>query len=379
MNTSNASSLSPASRIIDAPHLGISLILSWHYCLWFTPNPTAGAGILSRYVTAAWLAALACAGLSMIAQAAAAKRFAVREGTLIRVATPVMAMATMLLCAAGRSGAPAPWIGAIIGAALGMTCGSALLAWGIRSTALHTPFSVKAVAPTFAATVLASLFASYILPPAAAAIFCSALPLASLAAFRRGEKRGKQSQPTPLPQPARRAMTRCAAILLFTSAATELVLSFVSGSTPHELRGIGINGALLPWSMAIGLVGVGSLVLVAASRKKEGGPYALIALSVVLAICALCLSLANTALCSLAAFIICIGTGVVLDILLIAFFGTLASKGYVAAPQATGSASCFAATPRYPMRRRPTSVLSASAFLPCCSWRQPAKKTPSRR
>ena len=31
----------------DMPYLGISLLLAWHYCLWFVPGSTDALGLLS--------------------------------------------------------------------------------------------------------------------------------------------------------------------------------------------------------------------------------------------------------------------------------------------------------------------------------------------
>ena len=36
-----------AARIPDMPYLGVSLLLAWHYCLWFVPSSTASLGLLS--------------------------------------------------------------------------------------------------------------------------------------------------------------------------------------------------------------------------------------------------------------------------------------------------------------------------------------------
>lgn len=290
-----------AARIPDMPYLGVSLLLAWHYCLWFVPSSTASLGLLSDQVTKTWLVTLACTGIFALAGAALAGRMKFAMGKM-----------------------------AAAGAAFGISNAVLILAWAERYTAIRASFSMKTVALSFAGALFASMLATFFTPSFVSATITALLPLASFAVYRRNEKEveGKEA-PVPLPRESRASMMRCVKTLCVTTVLLEFMLSFVCGITPHELRGIGQDGTLLPWNTAVGII-IGSALLAAASRSKRADVYALIPFLVAFGIVALCLSVQGAAICSLAAFAICIGTCMMLEVLLMAFFGTLASKGYLA-------------------------------------------------
>lgn len=333
MRLSEHALASKAARIPDMPYLGISLLLAWHYCLWFVPGSTDALGLLSSHVTSTWLACLACTGIFALAGAALLVRIRVRADVLAGACAAVMAAATLLFCfVCPLADDPQPFCQAS-GVMLGASNAGFVLTWAERYTAMRASFSMKAVAPVFAGVVFASMLAARILFPAASALFTASLPLVSFAVYlRNGKEAQGRNAPLPLPRTTRVSMMRCVAALCATAVFLEATLSFVSGITPHELRGMGADGTLLPWNAAVGIVAIGSVLLAAASRAKQAAVYALIPFLVAFGIVALCLSLQGGPLCSLAAFSVCIGACVMLEVILVAFFGTLASKGYLSAP-----------------------------------------------
>lgn len=320
-----------AARIPDMPYLGVSLLLAWHYCLWFVPSSTASLGLLSDQVTKTWLVTLACTGVFALAGAALAGRMKFAMGKMAAAAAVVMAATTLIFCfAAPACPDPGP-LCLVSGVAFGISNAVLILAWAERYTAIRASFSMKTVALSFAGALFASMLATFFTPSFVSATITALLPLASFAVYRRNEKEveGKEA-PVPLPRESRASMMRCVKTLCVTTVLLEFMLSFVCGITPHELRGIGQDGTLLPWNTAVGIIIIGSALLAAASRSKRADVYALIPFLVAFGIVALCLSVQGAALCSLAAFAICIGTCMMLEVLLMAFFGTLASKGYLA-------------------------------------------------
>ncbi|MFR4999933.1 MAG: hypothetical protein ACLUCU_05635 [Slackia sp.] len=67
--------LSPEKRERWGVHyLGISLILAWYYCLWFTPNVFASTPITDANVTFSWLATLLLTGIAFLAIPLCAKK-----------------------------------------------------------------------------------------------------------------------------------------------------------------------------------------------------------------------------------------------------------------------------------------------------------------
>lgn len=319
-----------AARIPDMPYLGISLLLAWHYCLWFVPGSTASLGLLSSQVTKTWIVTLACTGAFALAGAALAGSMKFAIGKMAATAAVVMAATTLIFCLAAPACADPGTICLASGAAFGVSNAVFILAWAERYTAIRASFSMKAVALSFAGALFASMLATFFSPPLVSTTITALLPLASFGVYRRNEKEvsGKEA-PIPLPRESRASMMRCVKTLCVTTVLLEFMLSFVCGITPHELRGIGQDGTLLPWNTAVGIVVIGSALLAAASYSKRTDVYALIPFLIAFGIVALCLSVQGTALCSLAAFAICIGTCMMLEVLLMAFFGTLASKGYL--------------------------------------------------
>lgn len=67
--------LSPEKRERWGVHyLGISLILAWYYCLWFTPNVFVSTPITDANVTFSWLATLLLTGIAFLAIPLCAKK-----------------------------------------------------------------------------------------------------------------------------------------------------------------------------------------------------------------------------------------------------------------------------------------------------------------
>ncbi|MDO4443354.1 MAG: LuxR C-terminal-related transcriptional regulator [Slackia sp.] len=322
-----------AASVPDMPYLGISILLAWHYCLWFVPESTEALGLLSSYATSTWLATLACTGIFSLAGAAFSHHTRISAERLAGCSAIAMTAATLVFCFAGPATARPELLCPLSGVALGISNAGFILAWADRYTAIRASFSMKAIAPVFAVVVLASMLTAQILPSAASALFTSLLPLASFAVYlRNGKEAEGKTAPTLLPRETRKSMMRCVATLCAIAAILEIMLTFVSGITPHELRGMGPDGTLLPWNTAIGIVIIGSVLLAVAARGKQAAVYALIPFLVAFGITALCLSIEGGALCSLAAFTVCIGACVMLEVILVAFFGTLASRGYLSAP-----------------------------------------------
>lgn len=80
---------------IGLHYLGISLILAWYYCLWFTPNFFTSTPITDNNVTFSWLSTLALTGIAFLVTPMAFRktRFYDHQKTIPAIAG-VMAVAT---------------------------------------------------------------------------------------------------------------------------------------------------------------------------------------------------------------------------------------------------------------------------------------------
>ena len=340
------------SNVAEAPYLGIALLVSWHYCLWFTPNAMGYAGLFSADVTYTWLVDLAASALFLFALP-----FALR-GRRLGVhawAAPVGALgtaaSTLAVCFSALFVPASDYlIASSVLAIAGAFCAALQwIAWGERYVAERCTFAVGQLAPTIAFSLLVTMAASALLPTPAAAVFIAALPLVSWTLYRRGDfDAATVEPPTLLPKPSRIPMVKTAAVLCLVVFSLSLCSSFAGGIIPYELRGIGEGASLLPWSLAGGIVVVGALLAMCATRFGDASAYALIPILVVFGIVTLALIVKSGLVASMVAFAIAIGLGVVIEVLIVAFCGTLATKGYVSAAAAFGFSS---------------GIVRASAFL----------------
>lgn len=80
---------------IGLHYLGISLILAWYYCLWFTPNFFTSTPITDNNVTFSWLSTLALTGIAFLVTPMAFRkiRFYDHQKTIPAIAG-IMAVAT---------------------------------------------------------------------------------------------------------------------------------------------------------------------------------------------------------------------------------------------------------------------------------------------
>ena len=104
----------PLSRIVRDSHLkylGLTLVLAWHYCLWFVPSAFPTTFLLDDRITFSWLIALAAAGVVPLALAGwlGRNRHLEARPSLVWPVSVMGSVATMTLSSAGMLAA-APWV-----------------------------------------------------------------------------------------------------------------------------------------------------------------------------------------------------------------------------------------------------------------------------
>ena len=327
MRLSEHALASKAARIPDMPYLGISLLLlAWHYCLWFVPGSTDALGLLSSHVTSTWLACLACTGIFALAGAALLVRIRVRADVLAGACAAVMAAASpsfLLRLPACRR--PSSRSARRRASCSGRRTRAPSSAWAERYTAMRASFSMKAVAPSSQASSSPPCWRpGFFFPPHRSAVHGFASPCLFAVYLRNGKEQG-QGRNAPLPLPpvrTRVSMMRCVAALCATAGVSRSPrFSFVSGITPPRIARHGRRTArFFPGTppSAVGRHRIGAArrrIAREAGRRLCADPF-LVAFGIV----ALCLSLQGGPLCSLAAFSVCIGACVMLEVILVAFF-----------------------------------------------------------
>jgi len=255
----------PLTKIVAGPrlkYLGLSVVLSWHYSLWFVPNTFPGASLFDNRVNYSWMSALISSVVTVAVAASIIGRnkHLPKSGWLIwgmaglgSVGTLVIVLSTSL----GTNMVP----GYFGGGAVGTSAGMLWLLWGERYARQRARFTLSRMAPTYGVTLIASLACAYFLPLWAAPVFVAVLPLISgwllWLSWRRGPV---MSNPPMLPrQVARhgfRSIVMVCSIAFAAALASYFTVAMVStedlwGAGRSYSLGVAIGAALI---LAMGLV-----------------------------------------------------------------------------------------------------------------------------
>lgn len=338
-NPFKAHSLKAGLRsVLDSPYLCLALLMAGHYSLWFVPNATGLMGITSMDVTFTWLLTLGFTGLFLIVFPLGIRKIDTGDHrTVVPVAATAHAAATLCFCFAGpyMNDAFVPF-GIAIACVFGACTALIWIFGGASCTRAKVTFAVRDVAPVFASVVAVSMVLSMLLPTVAAALLAAAFPPAAALAHRRTMKTaGGCPTPALLPQKSSAALRKSAIILGLTGGVLSASDTFATCIIPTDLLVVGFSDNVLAWSLAGGVIIVSLALLLYAARCKENESYTLIPLLMALSIVALAMVMKGGAF-STAAFTLGIGACVILEVLLLTFFGSLATKGYLAPAIAFG-------------------------------------------
>lgn len=330
-----------ASLTLASPYLSLALVIAWHYSLWFVPNATGFLGITSFDVTFTWLLTLGFTGAFLLGFPFFLRGIDTGNHRLVVpcsaaalfLSTLAFCLATPLLEEAARMTASA-----LIACIFGMTTALIWIFCGASCLRARAPFSVRDIAPVFAFATVTSMFISMLLPTIAAAVFASALPIASALAYRRTMRSAEGCPaPVPLPRESSKSLTRSAITLCVAGGILSLSDTFAISIIPSEMTGVVANADILVWSLAGGVVAISAVILLYASRCREWEPYSLIPILMALSIVALSFAIQDEPFAAVA-FGLGMGICVILEVLLLAFFGALATRGYLAPAVAFGLA-----------------------------------------
>ena len=77
-------------------YLGLSLVLAWFYCLWFSPSVFVCMPLMGRAMVYSWLASLAFSALAFLVMPLALRRINIYEHpTLVWVSAGMLAAGTL--------------------------------------------------------------------------------------------------------------------------------------------------------------------------------------------------------------------------------------------------------------------------------------------
>ncbi len=326
------------SRLVLGPrlkYLGLTAVLTWHYCLWFVPSSFPTTFLLDDRITFAWLIALAAAAVvpMLIAWQLGRDRHLEATPLLIWTVSITGSVSTAVLVSLGMS-EPTPWL-AYGTAFLVGACGGVLwVLWGERLACQKARFTLGRVAPTYGGFLLVAIGLTYVAPGWLAPAIVCMLPLLSgfllhLHARILTECRSPRLLPVKAAVQGRNTMY------------TVAVISFAASYTCYY------TVAIVPWdalsviqdAFTLGIViGAVLILLFAALQRLPRQPmseYRVYPWLLILIILACVMFLADDRLDG-AAFLLAVAISSLFEVLLTLYMGVLTQRGY--APPATAFA-----------------------------------------
>jgi DNA-binding CsgD family transcriptional regulator len=322
-------------------YLGLSLLLAWHYCLWFVPKVLFHTPLLADTVTCAWLIGLVASALTMLLLpiVIGRKRHLLRMAPLRWVVPIVVCLGTVCLCFCPQTLANI-WLSAPASVLVSAASALMWLMWGEQLACLRSNFTIKHVGPVFGLTILAALVATTLLPHYLSGAVTALLPLASgvILAFAERRPDAQEFPPLLLRQATRQGLRPMIIVCL---------ISFVASIACYFLVAI-IDWQALPFleqAFSIGVVGGALFMLLLAAMnlipQNRYNIFRMFPWLLVLLVVAFALFLTDVAF-DMAAFVVALAIASVFELLLMMYFGLLTGKGYVAPALAFGlSGGCI--------------------------------------
>ena len=234
-------------------YLGFSLLMAYHYLMWFCPSSFFKTDLLAASVTVAWLWNLAGTAFFMIVTVVflGRKRHLSDYPWVMRIVTVLLIVATALLL----YGAPitsSTYVIYIFSFVAGGLEGLMWILWGESLTRARANFSVVHIGTTFGATVLVVMVVSLFIPADFSPLFVILLAALS-GVFLYAHKKIPTTYPVLLPRdtvkPAFSSVLAVCSVGCFTGVACYYLVAIV----PWEHFSVGeyifvigvVTGALL--------------------------------------------------------------------------------------------------------------------------------------
>ncbi len=315
-------------------YLGLTSVLTWHYCLWFVPNSFPTTFLLDDRITFAWLIALAAAAVAPLALALRLGRTQHLKATpgVVWLVSGLGSAATVTLCSLGMLVAT-PLVA--YGAALivGGCAGVLWVLWGERLACQKARFTLIRVAPTYGGFLLVLLGLTYVAPGWFATALVATMPLLSGVLLRAHTRALPDSPPRLLPAKAAIQGKRTMITVTVISFAAAYVCYYTVAIVPWEALGA------VQDSFTLGIViGAALILLFAVLQRYARGPrstFRVYPWLLLLIVIACVMYLADDRLDN-ATFLLAVAISSLFEILLTLYMGVLTQRGY--APPATAFA-----------------------------------------
>lgn len=319
---------SSAPRRVAAKYLGIALLATYTSLLWLVDGSFYFRPVSSDSITGAWLINLITMSLVLVILLVICRRtrHLIRHRALVFVIPPATSAVSFAFCYLPVL--PGTW-GTVLFLGLSVALGALLVIMWVLWAECHacsgSRYSLGVVCTAFGTTFIVSVGICLVLPREVLPGFVSLLPGASgallMSTVRHSGTRFPPLMPKSVASEARPTMVVVCAVSLVTTTACSFLGGIIPQDTVPFTQGLAI-GTAFGGAVLFGLFGIN-----AASGRRltifQLCPWVIIAALVAFAL------FLNGAATHLASFALAIGCLSIFQVLLIVYFGTLASKGYV--------------------------------------------------
>ncbi len=327
----------PIARIVldsRLKYLGLTLVLAWHYCLWFVPTSFPTTFLLDDRITFAWLIALGAAAAVplVLAWRLGRTRHLDTRPLMIWLVSGLGSAGTAVLCSLGML-AEGPEVAYCSAFVVGACAGVLWVMWGERLACQKARFTLRRVAPTYGGFLFALVLLTWVAPGWSATALVSLLPLASGLLLQLQTCEVPSGPPKLLPSKAATQGRHTMVIVTLISFVAAYVCYYTVAIVPWDALGTVAN------SFTVGIL-IGAALILAfaglqASSKAPRSAFRVYPWLLLLLVIACVMFLADERLDS-AAFLLAVAISSLFEILLTLYMGVLTQRGY--APPATAFA-----------------------------------------
>lgn len=316
-----------------AKYLGLTLVLAWHYCIWFVPSYFPQTFLLEDRITFAWLLALGAAGLTPLALAwfLGRTRNLGASPWLIWPVSLAGAAGTIMMPSVGMM-AETAWIAFASAITVGASAGVLWVAWGERLACQKARFTLNRVAPMYGGVLLATIALAAVLPGWFSPVFVTLMPLVSGYLLRAHTGEFAECPPRLLPVKASVQGHQTMLTITLISFAAAFVCYYTVAIVPWSALG------QVQYSFTIGITVGAVLILllaVAQSTKRPHSVFRVYPHLLLMTVVACVLYLASEEY-GLGAFLLALAVSSLFEILLTLYMGVLTQRGYVPPAMAFG-------------------------------------------
>lgn len=317
----------PSERWHVAKYLGLAVLITFSQLLWLSKDAFRYKDLMSWDITVAWLLNLVTLAVAvMMIQAAKKTRTVLIDNNAVVYATPIIAnVLALVLCYFPESDG-LTWLFWLTSILLAVFEVVLWVLWAECHASARSRYSLGHVTVSFGAVFIAAVLLSLFLPDDIVPAFISALPTLSGILLWSTLKHVDKTFPPLLPRSMSAAVRPNIIVICVVVFSMCAVCTFVGGMIPQSV-------STASFGLIVGTLSGGAMLLVLAlihivSRKRltifQLSPW-----MIIVAMSAFALYLYGPEAYETAC-VIALGCPLVFQVMLVVYFGKLATKGYFA-------------------------------------------------